>query len=76
MLMGNIATPELEVIGTFDIKGSKVNRRVAEATSGSLESLGPYRVYKDQDFENYVGSVTPYSGSILMNKLKTDVHFL
>ena len=76
MLMGNIATPELEVIGTFDIKGSKVNRRVAEATSGSLESLGSYRVYKDQDFENYVGSVTPYSGSILMNKLKTDVHFL
>ena len=76
MLMGNIATPELEVIVTFDIKGSKVNRCVSESSCGSLESLGSYRVYKDQDFENYVGSITPYSGSILMNRLKTDVRFL
>ena len=47
MLMGNIATPDLDVIATFDIKGSKVNRRVAESSRGSLESLGSYQVYKD-----------------------------
>ena len=47
MLMGNIATPELEVVVTFDIKGSKVNRCVAESSCGTLESLGSYRVYKD-----------------------------
>ena len=47
MLMGNIATPETEVIATFDIKGSKVNRRVSDSSCGSLESLGSYRVYKD-----------------------------
>ena len=47
MLMGNIAKPELEVIVTFDIKGSKLNRRVAESSCESLESLGSYRVYKD-----------------------------
>ena len=40
MLMGNIVAPEFEVIATFDIKGSKVNRRVAESSCGSLEDLG------------------------------------
>ena len=47
MLMGNIATPELEVIATFDIKGSKFHRIVTESEYYSLESLDSNRVYKD-----------------------------
>lgn len=32
MLLGNIASPEFEVISIFDIKGSKVGRKVSDSS--------------------------------------------
>ena len=55
MMMGNIALPELEVIAQFDLKGSKVNRKVHRLQKGLIENLDPRIVYKDKDFENFIG---------------------
>ena len=58
--MGNIALPELEVIAQFDLKGSKVNRRVHASSIGSIEDLDRRIVYKDEDFSNFIGGIFPY----------------
>ena len=54
ILMGNIAWPESEVIAQFDIKGSKYRRRVADYLESRAE-LDSNVVYKDLDFENFLG---------------------
>ena len=76
MLMGNLAIPELEVVAQFDLKGSKVNRKVLKSSSGSIHNLNPGIVYKDQDFENFVGNIFPYSPNIIIEKLIRDTQFL
>ena len=52
------------------------NRRVANSTKGSEDSLNSYTVYKDSDFQNFIGSISLYAHNILMDKLINDVRFL
>ena len=74
--MENISLPELEVIAQFDLKGSKVNRKVHEALSGIMTDLDPGTVYKDEDFDNFVGRIYPSSPNILIEQLINDSYFL
>ena len=60
----------------IDIKGSKIDRKVADESSKTLEDLDSSKVYKDIDFESFVGSISPYSNEILIFKLIRDVRFL
>ena len=75
ILMGNIASPDCEVISQFDIKGSKHKRRVADLTINNTDSIDSFTsldssiVYKDVDFKNFIGNIRPYNGLILMEKL-------
>ena len=38
--------------------------------------MDPDRVYKDLDFENFVGNITLYTHNILFDRLMSDVRFL
>ena len=76
MLMGNLASPELEVLAQFDLKGSKVNRKEHKESSGSIENLNPRLVYKDEDFKNFIGNITPHSSNMLIEKIISDANFL
>ena len=76
ILMGNLAPPELEVLGQFDLKGSKVSRKVHKLSDGSIQDLNPHKVYKDEDFENFIGNITPNQYNMLIEKIISDVRFL
>ena len=76
MLMGNLSLPELEVVAQFDLKGSMFNRKVHSADYGSIEDLDPGIVYKDEDFENFIGGIYPYSANMIIGKLISDSSFL
>ena len=65
MMMGNIALSELEVIAQFDLKGSKVGRKVHKSSVESIQSLYPHVVYKDQDFENFIGHIAKILPTLL-----------
>ena len=76
IMMGNLALPELKVLAQFDIKGSKVNRTVSELSAGTIQNLDPGIVYKDMDFENFVGSISPKPPQIVIEKIIQDSNFL
>ena len=74
--MGNIALPEIEVLAQFDIKGSKVNRKVNEQSTGTIQNLDSDIVYKDEDFENFIGGISTYEPNFIIEKLMNDSIFL
>ena len=76
ILMGNLAMPQLEVIAQFDLKGSHVQRKVSEFRVGRVYRLNPKIVYKDEDFEDFVGAIFPQTPNILIEKLISDSKFL
>ena len=41
-----------------------------------MEDLDSSKVYKDMDFESFIGSIAPYSSKALIDKLIKDVRFL
>ena len=52
------------------------NRKVHSADYGSIEDLDPGIVYKDEDFENFIGGIYPYSANMIIGKLISDSSFL
>ena len=76
ILIGNIALPDAVVIAKFDIKGSKLNRKISDESCRKLDDLNSSAVYKDMDFDRFIGSISSLSSKILRKKLTNDVRFL
>ena len=60
----------------FDLKGSKFNRKVHRSNKGSIPDLDPAIVYKDADFDNFVGGIFVNQPNLIIEKIISDVKFL
>ena len=47
-----------------------------KSSSGSIKSLNPFIVYKDEDFINFIGNIKPHSSNFLIEKIIGDAKFL
>ena len=58
MIMKNVIPMNWVATHVFDLKGSKQNRKV-EKHPGNVKftDLNPEKVYKDQDFNYYIGKL-------------------
>ena len=72
--MGNIDLPNVDVIAQFEITDSKYKKSMINSSYGSVYSSS--NGFKNYDFENLTGNISPFYGKFLMDKLMSDVHFL
>ena len=56
ILMPNIVPYDVQKFATFDIKGSKLNRKVAKRTLTEF-TVDDQEVYKDIDFDKAIGKI-------------------
>ena len=77
MIMKNVIPQNCRATHIFDIKGSSSNRQV-EKHPGNVKfsDLSPEKVYKDLDFNYYIGKLCLTNSQQLTQQLADDIDFL